>query len=111
MKAEPGQEQEAVKSPIWLMGDCNSRADIRGEGYDLIRSSGWYDMYEMARMKDQGDTVSGPIDGWKEEGLAPGMRIDYIWCSERVPAAVSRVICNGINGPLVSDHYGLVTEI
>ena len=111
MKAEPGQEQEAVKSPIWLMGDCNSRADIRGEGYDLIRSSGWYDMYEMARIKDQGDTASGPIDGWKEEGSAPGMRIDYVWCSERVPAAVSRVICNGINGPLVSDHYGLVTEI
>ena len=111
MKAEPGQEQEAVKSPIWLMGDCNSRADIRGEGYDLIRSSGWYDMYEMARLKDQGDTASGPIDGWKEEGSAPGMRIDHIWCSERVPAAVSRVICNGINGPLVSDHYGLVTEI
>ena len=51
------------------------------------------------------------FDGWKEEGLAPGMRIDYVWCSERVPAAVSRVICNGINGPLVSDHYGLVTEI
>ena len=36
MKAEPGQEQEAVKSPIWLMGDCNSRADIRGEGYDPL---------------------------------------------------------------------------
>lgn len=98
------------QGPAWLMGDCNSRADIRGEGYDLIRSFGWHDMYETARTKDRGDTAGGAIDGWKEGGADQGMRIDYIWCSQRISPSVSRVICDGTNGPLVSDHYGVVME-
>lgn len=97
--------------PVWLLGDCNARADVRGEGYDLIRSGGWYDTYELARTRDQGDTVRGPIDGWREGGVPQGMRIDYIWCSRRAAVETSRVICNGVNGPEVSDHYGVVAEL
>jgi len=41
----------------------------------------------------------------------PGMRIDYIWCSQKVHVDKSEVICNGINYEVVSDHYGvMITE-
>lgn len=110
--------------PVWLMGDFNSLDSIAGQGYDLIRKSGWKDTYCLARKKDRGITVGKVIDGWRErlseDPLGKkaeetdldlsGMRIDYIWCSQNVPIAESLVICNGEKYPVVSDHYGVMIE-
>ena len=108
---------------VWVMGDFNSPAGITGEGWDYVRASGWKDTYDLAKEKDGGITVGKVIDGWKErlsdqadeEGilggqgqLLEGMRIDYIWCSRKVPILSSQVICNGRNYPVVSDHYGVM---
>ena len=38
----------------FLLGDFNSEADVRGEGYDLILRSGWQDTYRLARQRDDG---------------------------------------------------------
>ena len=38
------------------------------------------------------------------------MRIDQIWCSQKLPVASSKVIFNGTNGPIVSDHYGVIVQ-
>ncbi len=116
--------------PVWLMGDFNSLDSIYGQGYDLVRESGWEDTFCLARERDCGVTVGKVIDGWRErlsdtkvpkspktekedssdDGSAcqEGMRMDYIWCSERVPILSSCVICNGENYPVVSDHYGVL---
>ena len=119
-----------VGQPVWLMGDFNSLDSIIGQVYDLLSESGWKDTFCLARERDCGVTVGKVIDGWRErlsdtkvlknpktekedspdDGSAcqEGMRMDYIWCSERVPILSSCVICNGENYPVVSDHYGVL---
>ena len=97
------------------MGDFNSQADIRGEGYDLVAGSGWKDTFVCAEEKDEGVTAEGAIDGWKDKDARggkkqTGMRIDYIWCNKNVPVRRSQVVCNGVNYPKVSDHYGVLIE-
>lgn len=104
----------------FLMGDFNSLAGMQGEGWQLVSGSGWLDTYGLAAAKDNGVTVGGVIDGWRDspqnaDGPAPGahengMRIDYIWVNREIPVLRSQVICNGINGPVVSDHYGVMIE-
>ncbi len=96
----PGQQ-------IWLMGDFNNGAHVRGEGYDMVRQAGWLDSYELAGKKDEGFTACGGIDGWSESSGQP-MRIDMIWCKEPVEVESSQVVFDGKYQPVVSDHCGVV---
>lgn len=115
---EPFQEQwkklslcAKEKGRVWLMGDFNSPAEVRGEGYDMIKNDGWYDSFTLAGNKDSGITVGKAIDGWRDrEAAAQGMRIDHIWCSEKAEIASSEVIFNGSNYLVISDHYGIIIE-
>jgi len=107
-------EPIAFMNRVWLMGDFNSPAEVRGQGYDLISGDGWKDTFILAEKKDSGCTVSGVIDGWRElldnpESM-PGMRIDHIWCSKEAPVLKSRVVFNGKHEPVVSDHFGILME-
>lgn len=96
---------------VWIMGDFNSPAQVRNEGYDMIENSGWYDSYLLAENKDSGITVGKVIDGWRDKlSDTKGMRIDQIWCNKEVPVISSKVIFNGSNEPIVSDHYGIIIE-
>ena len=98
-------------SRVWLMGDFNSPAEVRNEGYDMINGGGWYDSYTRAKTRDNGITVGKVIDGWRDKvSGTDGMRIDQIWCSQKAEIASSEVIFNGANKPVVSDHYGVVAE-
>lgn len=98
----------------WLLGDFNSPAEVRNEGYDLIKASGFYDTFQLASETDNGITVEGVIDGWRDKLENPdafkGMRIDHIWCDRNVPVRTSRVVFNGQNEPVISDHFGVVIE-
>lgn len=117
-KDDPFQMQwqrldENVKNEgtVWIMGDFNSPAEVRCEGYDMISNSGWYDSYSLAENKDSGITVGKVIDGWRDKlSDTNGMRIDQIWCNKEVPVNSSKVIFNGSNEPIVSDHYGIIIE-
>lgn len=107
-----GEKEEMV----WLLGDFNAPAGRPGESWEMIRSRGWQDTYELAAKKDEGVTVKGAIDGWRE-GASAAMRMDYIWCSRRVPVEKSQVVFNGKENfglpafSPVSDHYGVLAEI
>lgn len=46
--------QKKKQSTVWLLGDFNSPAQLRGESYDCIRDSGWTDTYEIAQKKTTG---------------------------------------------------------
>ena len=92
---------------VWLLGDFNSPAEVRGEGYDLVKRSYWHDSYDLAERKDSGITVSGAIDGWRGAGSG-GMRIDQIWCNKMAVVTDSRVVFNGAEYPVVSDHCGVM---
>ena len=92
-----------------LVGDFNSPAHLTGEGYSLITASGWQDAYVLAETKDEGITVGGNIDGWRE-GKVEAMRIDFVFSREMPAPRSSRVIFNGTFYPVISDHFGVLTE-
>lgn len=94
--------------PLWLMGDFNAPAGLSGQGYDLVRNSGWADTYELAGKKDEGVTALGAIDGWEKAGKA-GMRIDYIWAGAPFGAVLSsETVFDSKAYPAVSDHRGVM---
>ena len=64
----------------------------------------------MAKEQDNGVTVRGAIDGWRD-GAITDMRIDYIFTNRKVSIKSSKVIFNGINEEKVSDHYGVIVEV
>ena len=101
------------ETSLSVMADFNSPASVRGEGYDLVRVSGFKDTWDLAEKKDAGFTAPPKIDGWKEaEGKSPekGMRIDYIWHWGDINIEESRVLCNGKREPAVSDHYAVMIK-
>ena len=106
--------EKRFSNKTWLLGDFNSPAEVRNEGYDLIESSGFYDTFQLASKTDDGITVEGVIDGWRDKLENPdafkGMRIDHIWCNHNVPVRISKVVFNGHNEPVISDHFGVVIE-
>ncbi len=98
-------------APVWLMGDFNSPAEHRGEGYDLMREMDWHDAWTLAGHTDGCATVPGQIDGWRESTPGKnGLRMDQIWCSQAVPVKEMRVVLDGRREKQVSDHFGLLLE-
>ena len=96
-------------TPIWLMGDFNSPADYKDEGYDCIISSGWYDTYTLAIAKDNGYTVTDKIDGWMDKNVSfTDKRIDYIFTNTKREIDTSYTVFNGKNEQIISDHYGIL---
>ncbi len=98
---------------VWLMGDFNVPAHLRNQGYDLIRAAGWLDTHFLTENRDHGITVPDVIDGWHErrEAVArSGMRLDYIFVNRDPGILSSRVVLNGQNGPIVSDHFGMLVQ-
>lgn len=68
-----------------------------------------------AEQKDSGVTVEEEIDGWRDgEGggaVKDAKRLDYIFCNTQKKVKSSKVVCNGKNYPVVSDHYGVMIEV
>lgn len=105
------QAQWTEENRVWIMGDFNNPAEIRGEGYDLVKKSGWADSYVCAEEKDNGFTVEEVIDGWKDKIKdTNGMRLDQIWCNKEIKVKSSKVVFNGKDYPVVSDHYGVLID-
>ena len=98
---------------IWLMGDFNNPAEIKGEGYSLVSASGFCDCYLKAKSVDNGITVDRIIDGWQEriKNSTDGMRIDQIWTNKRCEIISHKTVFNEKNFPVISDHYGIAAEI
>lgn len=92
-----------------LMGDFNNTATIRDGGYDYLLGKGLIDTYNIAEEKDNGTTIIGEIAGW--EGNKIPLRIDLILSNRGLDIRSSKVIFNGDNKEIVSDHYGVETEL
>ncbi|WP_096156270.1 endonuclease/exonuclease/phosphatase family protein [Bacillus sp. FJAT-45066] len=93
----------------FFMGDFNNSAHIRGEGYDFLLKNGFIDTYTAAVERDSGVTVEGKIAGWDEN--KQDLRIDLILTNFEVSVQSSKVIFNGENKEVVSDHYGVEVEV
>ena len=99
---------------VWLIGEFNGPDTLPGQSYEHMVASGWIDTYQVAQRKDEGITVPGKIDGWRESHRVKpqeGMRLDYIWCNRKRTVLSSRVVFNGIQEPVVSDHFGVLIEV
>ncbi|MFC7558386.1 endonuclease/exonuclease/phosphatase family protein [Paenibacillus farraposensis] len=70
-------------APVFMMGDFNNAAEVRGEGYDYVLQSGWADTFVNATVRDEGHTQ----------------------------VQTSRVVLNGKTGAVVSDHFGVAVEV
>ncbi|MBQ8092875.1 MAG: endonuclease/exonuclease/phosphatase family protein [Clostridia bacterium] len=90
----------------WLLGDFNSPANRRNEGYDLICQSGFEDCFKRAEQRDDGLTVPGHIDGWRK-GTAEAMRLDMIFARQPGRTVSSRKVFDGNNRRIISDHFGV----
>ncbi|MBI6872195.1 endonuclease/exonuclease/phosphatase family protein [Clostridium aciditolerans] len=93
----------------FFMGDFNNNAFIKREGYDYLIEKGLYDTFSIDKEKDSGITVKGNIDGWDQN--KNDLRLDLILANKKVDVKYSKVIFNGINSMVVSDHYGVEVEI
>ncbi|MEN1938094.1 endonuclease/exonuclease/phosphatase family protein [Paenibacillus sp. 102] len=93
----------------FLMGDFNNNARLQGEGYDYLMQKGLYDTYKLALKKDEGTTVQGKIAGWDEN--KQNLRIDLILSNKPTTVISSKVIFNGINRNVVSDHFGVEVQL
>ena len=102
--------KEFSDEPIFLMGDFNSPADQKSQGYSLVLSSGWHDTYSSSCEKDDGYTVGGSIDGWEKLGYNK-KRIDYIFTNRKTPVKSSKVVFNGTTEKPISDHYGIIVTL
>ena len=99
----------ADKEKVWLMGDFNNPAEIRNEGYDLIKMSGWYDCYELADTRNGQFTARKNIAGWKERSSSSeGIRIDFIFTNTVHRIENCKVVFDDRKYPVVSDHYGVM---
>ena len=100
---------------VWLMGDFNSPAQIKDEGYDCIRRDGWEDAYALAQEKGGDITVFGAIDGWRDRGVPDKLRMDFIWhgAPDKGNGWIVRragTVFDGNVYPAVSDHFGVAAE-
>ena len=59
--------------------------------------------------RDDGVTVGETIDGWRDQKVDP-MRIDLVFSSAEGTTLSGRVIFNGVNRPVISDHLGVRTQ-
>ncbi|MDV2684622.1 endonuclease/exonuclease/phosphatase family protein [Alkalihalophilus lindianensis] len=94
---------------VYLMGDFNNHADLRGEGYDFLSQNGFLDTYQLAQEKDSGVTVEGKIAGWDQN--KQDLRIDLILTNQPTVVSTSNVVFNGKNRSIVSDHYGVEVTV
>lgn len=92
-----------------LMGDFNTDANGNPEDYQNILNQGLFDTYALAKKKDSGVTVDKGIHGWAQDKSKK--RIDYIFCTKEIKVKESKVIFNGKNKGVVSDHFGVEVEI
>jgi maltose 6'-phosphate phosphatase len=93
----------------FFMGDFNNSATIRKEGYDYMLEKGMIDTYNIAKDKDSGVTVRGKIAGWDKN--KENLRLDIIFANKEVDVLSSKVIFNGENKEVVSDHFGVEVQI
>lgn len=99
------EKAEIDNHPLLLLGDFNVADHIKNEGYDYLRSKGLYDTHQLADQKFGESTIIGDIDGW--DGNKKNLKVDYIFANWPADVKESRIVLNGIDGPVISDHFGI----
>lgn len=96
-------------NPLILMGDFNNPTDQ--EGYELILKSplNLVDSHKVAEKVSGSHTILADIDGW--EGNQQALKVDHAFISQDLTVISSKVLFDGGETPVLSDHFGLEVEI
>ena len=94
-----------------IMGDFNNNAFIKNEGYDYLLSKNLIDLYLQSgnECDEFSVTAEGKIDGWEEN--REKLRLDLVLSNKSINVTEAKVIFNGTNKEIVSDHYGVEVKI
>ena len=102
----------SAKESFWLLGDFNNPAEVRGEGYDLLREFGLFDAFSVAEKRFGEGTARSGIDGWHGRDVpCELLRIDQIWASRAPRISEYRTLFDGGNYAQVSDHFGVTVTV
>ncbi|AQP54210.1 hypothetical protein CBF34_08765 [Vagococcus penaei] len=91
-----------------LAGDFNAPSNRLNESYALICQS-FTDTYHEAQEQIGSATVGQTIDGWQD--VTEAMRIDYVFMSSSCQVQSYRVVFDGKQQPIISDHFGVLVDI
>lgn len=96
---------------LLVMGDFNNDPASLGEGYELVQQTAPYlsDAFTIADFTVGEATVMHEIDGWK--GHTDDKRIDFIFVGDDISVKQYRVVFDGKNEPVVSDHFGVEAHL
>lgn len=99
--------EDSKTSSLLVMGDFNNEATVSQEGYDYIKETAPYlkDAYTEAAERMGEATVNNAIDGWDDHEAEK--RIDYVFTNLKNNIVSCRVVFDGKNGQVVSDHFGV----
>ena len=94
-----------VSSPVVLMGDFNNPTNQ--EGYQVIMGSplNLQDSHKVADHVFGDHSIVADIDGWEDNKEA--FKVDHVFTSKDFIIRSSKIIFEGGDAPVVSDHYGL----
>lgn len=95
----------SIKHQVALFGDFNAPAHLKNEGYDLVQEH-FIDVFELAEDKKGSYTVDENIDGWQDN--TEKLRIDFGFILQEEKIKSYEVVFNELNGPIVSDHFGIM---
>lgn len=93
----------------FFLGDFNNPVD--SQGYYTVRESCLLlqDSYVVTNEKGKAATVEKKIDGWEQN--TEKLRIDFIFVPEGMQVKKYQRIFDGIDSPIISDHYGVEIEL
>lgn len=99
----------SYQMPFILLGDFNNPA--QSKGYQKIMNSPLrlQDSFLVADYTKGEHTVLKAIDGWQAN--QEKLRIDYQFVSAQVKVKTYRVLFDGQQTPLVSDHFGIEADL
>ncbi len=89
-----------------IMGDFN--CPDKSEGYEILKATGWQDIWGTAPIRCGCATAKADIDGW--DGGEKLMRIDYMFANFSVEVSECRVVFTKNDYGKVSDHYGVYAK-
>lgn len=100
---------EAESSPLIIMGDFNNPTGNQGYQRVLNANLNLVDSHSIAESVRGDHTIEAAIDGW--EGNQAALKVDHIFVDKSCHVNASRVVFDGEDGPVLSDHFGLEVDL
>lgn len=102
---------QQLETPFLLLGDFNNPASENETGYSLVTNSPLQlkDSFTSAKRISGEYTIEKVIDGWENNQQA--LRIDYVFVSPEWTISEHKIVFDGRETPVISDHFGIEVTV